>query len=161
MALALLSAGPTFAQPSDLVGTRARGMGGAFVAVADDASATWWNAAGIPNSFIFDGVIDLQSSQLISSQPTPVERQTPGLRTGATGVAVREGHSVIANQDETDADLVKVIPGTPDVPEHVLAVPVVVGEHLSLEDVVAATRYVETQQKTGNVVLTINGSTER
>ena len=30
-----------------------------------------------------------------------------------------------------------------------------------LEDVVEATRYVETQQKTGNVVLTINGSAQR
>jgi len=30
-----------------------------------------------------------------------------------------------------------------------------------LEDVVEATRYVETQQKTGNVVLTINGSAKR
>ena len=30
-----------------------------------------------------------------------------------------------------------------------------------LEEVVEATRYVETQQKTGNVVLTINGSTKR
>jgi hypothetical protein len=31
----------------DVVGTRAQGMGGAFVAVADDASAAWWNPAGL------------------------------------------------------------------------------------------------------------------
>jgi hypothetical protein len=85
--LALALASPVSAQGFDLVGTRARGMGGAFVAVADDASATWWNAAGIPNSFIFDGVIDFQSSQLINGQPTPAAAQTPGFRTGATGVA--------------------------------------------------------------------------
>ena len=34
-------------QPMESVGGRALGMGGAFVAVADDASATYWNAAGL------------------------------------------------------------------------------------------------------------------
>jgi len=37
----------TFAQRFDDVGARAQGMAGAFVAVADDASATWWNPAGL------------------------------------------------------------------------------------------------------------------
>jgi F plasmid transfer operon, TraF, protein len=57
------------AQQFDLVGTRARGMGGAFVAVADDGSATWWNPAGISNSLILDGVIEWQSDQL--TRPVP------------------------------------------------------------------------------------------
>ena len=35
------------AQIYETVGTRAQGMGGAFVAVADDATATWWNPAGL------------------------------------------------------------------------------------------------------------------
>src|SRR2546428_12830373 len=35
------------AQIYESVGIRAQGMGGAFVAVADDASATWWNPAGL------------------------------------------------------------------------------------------------------------------
>jgi hypothetical protein len=35
------------AQLFEVVGTRAQGMGGAFVAVADDATATWWNPAGL------------------------------------------------------------------------------------------------------------------
>ena len=35
-------------------------MGGAFVAVADDARATWWNPAGLPNSLIVDGVVDFR-----------------------------------------------------------------------------------------------------
>jgi hypothetical protein len=38
---------PAFAQIYEVVGTRAQGMGGAFVAVADDATATWWNPAGL------------------------------------------------------------------------------------------------------------------
>jgi hypothetical protein len=36
------------------VGTRAEGMGGAFVAVADDASAVYWNPAGIATGATFD-----------------------------------------------------------------------------------------------------------
>ena len=36
-----------WAQAIEMAGTRAPGMGGAFVAVADDSSATWWNPAGL------------------------------------------------------------------------------------------------------------------
>jgi hypothetical protein len=35
------------AQAVDSVGVRAQGMGGAFTAIADDATATWWNPAGL------------------------------------------------------------------------------------------------------------------
>jgi hypothetical protein len=35
------------AQSIETVGERAQGMGGAFVAVADDSSATWWNPAAL------------------------------------------------------------------------------------------------------------------
>jgi hypothetical protein len=35
------------AQTIESVGERAQGMGGAFVAVADDGSATWWNPAAL------------------------------------------------------------------------------------------------------------------
>jgi hypothetical protein len=36
------------------IGTRAEGMGGAFVAVADDATAIYWNPAGIATGATFD-----------------------------------------------------------------------------------------------------------
>jgi hypothetical protein len=49
--LVLLAPGPAGAQIYETVGTRAQGMGGAFVAVADDATATWWNPAGIALSY--------------------------------------------------------------------------------------------------------------
>ncbi len=42
-----LTAGSAQAQVIETVGSRALGMGGAFVAVANDSSATWWNPAGI------------------------------------------------------------------------------------------------------------------
>jgi hypothetical protein len=46
------------AQIYELVGTRAQGMGGAFVAVADDATATWWNPAGLATGAYFSGIVE-------------------------------------------------------------------------------------------------------
>ena len=40
-------AAPARGQIAEAVGSRALGMGGAFVAVASDSSATWWNPAGL------------------------------------------------------------------------------------------------------------------
>lgn len=34
-------------------------MGGAFVAVADDATATWWNPAGLASNSLFDTTLEL------------------------------------------------------------------------------------------------------
>src|SRR5204863_3684316 len=47
IALFLAIAVSLHAQSYEDIGTRAQGMAGAFVAVADDASATWWNPAGL------------------------------------------------------------------------------------------------------------------
>lgn len=44
----------TSAQTFGGIGTRAEGMGGAFVAVADDATAIYWNPAGIATGATFD-----------------------------------------------------------------------------------------------------------
>ena len=44
--LAVVS-GRAWAQTIESVGARAQGMAGAFVAVADDATASWWNPAGL------------------------------------------------------------------------------------------------------------------
>jgi len=49
---------PAGAQMYEIVGTRAQGMGGAFVAVADDATATWWNPAGLATGAYFSSVIE-------------------------------------------------------------------------------------------------------
>jgi hypothetical protein len=46
------------AQPADAVGVRAQGMGGAFTAVADDATATWWNPAGLAGGSYFSSVLE-------------------------------------------------------------------------------------------------------
>src|SRR5581483_2720654 len=42
------------AQMYESVGVRAQGMGGAFVGVADDSTATWWNPAGLASGPYFD-----------------------------------------------------------------------------------------------------------
>ena len=54
--LFLFASLPAFAQTHTFggVGTRAEGMGGAFVAVADDVSAVYWNPAGIATGATFD-----------------------------------------------------------------------------------------------------------
>lgn len=52
------AASPAVAQSFEDVGTRAQGMGGAFVAVADDASATWWNPAGLGGGAYFSSIVE-------------------------------------------------------------------------------------------------------
>ena len=57
-------AGPAAAQTFDTVGTRAAGMGGAFVAVADDASAAYWNPGGFASGNYFTMVVDRRSGRV-------------------------------------------------------------------------------------------------
>src|SRR5215212_1066894 len=56
--LAAALPGAAAAQTFDAAGTRAAGMGGAFVAVADDASAAYWNPAGFAAGSFFSLVLD-------------------------------------------------------------------------------------------------------
>jgi hypothetical protein len=90
MALLCLSvAVPAQAQIVETVGSRALGMGGAFVAVASDSSATWWNPAGLAAGPFFDaawgrGVVE-------TSQGIPATRHRPSwmaLGTPPFGVSV-------------------------------------------------------------------------
>ena len=68
VAVALCSAARpvlTGAQTIDVMGTRAAGMGGAYVAVADDASAAYWNPAGLAAGAYFSLVLDGGSERAI------------------------------------------------------------------------------------------------
>lgn len=80
----VMSASGAFADGSDLlmnmnnfgnkntygIGPRAMGMGGAFAAVADDASAVWWNPAGL---------VQVPAYTLaLSSAPVYFQRHIPG-----------------------------------------------------------------------------------
>jgi len=69
-AVVVVCASPAAAQMFELVGTRAQGMGGAFVAVADDATATWWNPAGLATGQTFSLVWDM-AENLAPTNPPP------------------------------------------------------------------------------------------
>jgi hypothetical protein len=76
---------PSAAQSFDAVGTRAQGMAGAFVAVADDATATWWNPAGLASGAYLNAIIERGTSQ---EPADPASASGPALRTGTTGFAI-------------------------------------------------------------------------
>jgi hypothetical protein len=59
-ALAVCAPSLSRAQAYESVGIRAQGMAGAFVAVADDATATWWNPAGLATSqSLADAIVEV------------------------------------------------------------------------------------------------------
>jgi hypothetical protein len=70
IAVACALARPVSAQIYETVGIRAQGMAGAFVAVADDSTATWWNPAGLATGAYFSGVVEHRSGDGISDEGT-------------------------------------------------------------------------------------------
>ena len=84
VAALLVRASPAHAQLFESVGTRAQGMGGAFVAVADDASAGWWNPAGLAAGAYFNTIFE--KGRL--SQPDQPQTLDQALRTGTSGFTV-------------------------------------------------------------------------
>ena len=68
-ALLLCFARPSTAQLIESVGSRAQGMGGAFVAVANDSSATWWNPAGIADGPFLDLALSRATTEITEALP--------------------------------------------------------------------------------------------
>lgn len=68
------------AQTFESVGVRAQGMAGAFVAVADDATASWWNPAGLATGAYLSAVIEGGRTTEPKSPPPegPAARSTFG-----------------------------------------------------------------------------------
>ena len=56
------------AQQPDSVGVRAQGMSGAFTAVADDATASWWNPAGLASGAYLNVIVEYGEA---NDPPTP------------------------------------------------------------------------------------------
>ena len=88
--LAIAVATPAAAQGP--VGTRAAGMAGAFVAVADDATAVYWNPAGVATGSLVSVVLDFGQAEIgpISSQRPAIQEDTTifaGLSATSIGVA--------------------------------------------------------------------------
>jgi hypothetical protein len=63
----------------EVLGVRAQGMAGAFVAVADDATAVYWNPAGLPTG----DLVSLVAERSHVSLPRTAAGDGPALRTGA------------------------------------------------------------------------------
>jgi hypothetical protein len=86
--LPLAGPAPVLGQvPFETRGTRALGMGGAFVAVADDSSATYWNPAGLSTIRFFDATLertDVDHDDLVPGR----EGTGTGWMTGVTRFAV-------------------------------------------------------------------------
>jgi hypothetical protein len=82
----LTAAWPAFvpsaaAQTMEVVGTRALGMGGAFVAVADDPSAVYWNPAGLPRMGVINLGLEWQSFETGHDTPTYLDPAAGGSST--------------------------------------------------------------------------------
>ncbi|MGE3511863.1 MAG: hypothetical protein AB7N65_23600, partial [Vicinamibacterales bacterium] len=75
---------PVAAQSFADVGTRAQGMAGAFIAVADDATATWWNPAGLAGGALFSAVFERGTSRMPDEMPP----SGPAMRTRTSGLAL-------------------------------------------------------------------------
>jgi hypothetical protein len=84
--LALLGGGGSaaFGQTFESIGVRAQGMGGAFVAVADDATATWWNPAGLATGAYLSAILEHGRT----TQPKSPPREGPADRTTSSGFSV-------------------------------------------------------------------------
>jgi len=72
----------------ETVGTRAQGMAGAFVAVADDATATYWNPAGLASIPIFDLALGFGQLEQPSPSPAPTGSGTQAWRGSNSSIAI-------------------------------------------------------------------------
>jgi hypothetical protein len=84
VASVLLEGTSASAQMFESVGTRAQGMGGAFVAVADDATATWWNPAGLASGAYLSAIIERGQIR----EPADPTAGAPAWRNRTSGFAV-------------------------------------------------------------------------
>jgi hypothetical protein len=87
----LLSARALFGQSFPAVGTRAAGMGGAFVGVADDASAIYWNPAGLAAGSYFTLVLDDGSGEAVPDR-SPLGHENSSFLLGLAMPAIGLGY---------------------------------------------------------------------
>jgi len=81
-------ASPASAQSADAVGTRAQGMAGAFTAVADDATASWWNPAGMAGGAYFNALLESGTQNEPRSERTPAGDPQSASRANTRSFAV-------------------------------------------------------------------------
>ena len=87
----LFTSVPASAQTFEALGTRAAGMGGAFVAVADDASAVYWNPAGLAlGGSYFSMVLDYNVGE---AEPDDIARLAAARRASSRSARCPSGVS--------------------------------------------------------------------
>src|SRR6266542_670664 len=67
---------PASAQIAESLGSRALGMGGAFVAVASDSTATWWNPGALAAGPFLDLSIGHAITEAGAGDPSRADRAT-------------------------------------------------------------------------------------
>jgi hypothetical protein len=103
------------AQNVNALGTRAQGMAGAFVGVADDASAVYWNPAGLASGAYFSLVLDGNADEAIPDGPddSRAGKRSGGLvalTTPALGISYfRLTASMAASRTSGTADLSEIV----------------------------------------------------
>ena len=95
--LLIFSSSPSGAQTHEQVGERAQGMGGAFVAVADDATAIYWNPAGLATGSTFDAQLGLTAPQSTLKIPNPQRPIFVGAAMPALGFAYYRVSSAVSS----------------------------------------------------------------
>jgi hypothetical protein len=97
-ALVVVSAAAVRAQSSDVIGIRAQGMAGAFTAIADDATASWWNPAGLATGAYFSSVIESsRTHQPKLENAIPAwENETRGFAVGFPALALSYYHLAVS-----------------------------------------------------------------
>jgi hypothetical protein len=88
LAVCALVPSPAAGQPFEALGTRAKGMGGAFVAVADDVTAVYWNPAGLATGAMFDAQVEFGSREMTGDPDQPIGVGEQALRGRSRLIAV-------------------------------------------------------------------------
>jgi hypothetical protein len=98
-------------QSFEVLGTRAAGMGGAFVAVADDATAVYWNPAGLAlGGSFFSLVIDGSQGEAETDNAGPAGRRSAGI------IALTTLPLGLSYYRLSSTSLVPVVPSQPGAP---------------------------------------------
>ena len=105
-------------QSFDVVGTRAAGMGGAFVGVADDASAVYWNPAGLAAGSYFSLILDGGPREAIPDEGPRGSKQSSFL-IAATMPALGLSYYRLRQSLAVPDALLKPLDGTPVTATHV------------------------------------------
>src|SRR6185295_15830190 len=93
--LLLVSPSLLTAQTWSQVGERSQGMAGAFVAVADDSSAVYWNPAGLATGSTFDAQVDVGTLKNSADAPSPARRTFIGASMPMLGFAYYRVRSAV------------------------------------------------------------------